>query len=307
VLQLTAFGGRNDDLFHAIAAESPAFPPIRNVSENQFSYDALLKKAGCSDLQCLRDLDAVEFQKAVRNLDIAFPGGNAVPIYFWNPTLDDDFIKDYTYNEIKAGHFVRVPSIFGDTTNEGWVFTPKTITSQQRATQFVTNQFVNLDKQEQKRIKATWRGPPDIARDARWRNVASDIYGHIRYTCGTLNISAAYARNSNTSIHQYRWNVGSAYHVGEIGSIWNNGTSASGAFMQGYIASFIRSYDPNKYKAIYKSGSINMTAPTWDQYGTGVGRRMMFNDNNDVEMQDVSDADRTKCDLITSMGVQLQQ
>lgn len=32
VLQLTAFGGRQDNLFHAAAAESAAFPPLRMSS-----------------------------------------------------------------------------------------------------------------------------------------------------------------------------------------------------------------------------------------------------------------------------------
>lgn len=304
---MTAYGGRDDKLFHAIAAESPAFPPMRNVSDSQFSYDALLKNAGCSDLRCLQDLDAVNFQKAVRNLKISFPGGNSVPIYFWNPTLDYDFIKDYTYNEIKKGHYVKVPSIFGDTTNEGWVFTPKSITSQHKAAEFVANQFVNLDRQEQKRIKMAWQGPPDISRDVRWRNVASDIYGHIRYTCGTLNITAASADNGSFPVYQYRWDVGNAWHVGEIGSIWNNGTSASGVFMQGYFASFIRSYDPNKHVVDLEIGSTSRTSPTWEQFGTERGRRMLLSNNDVVEMEDVSVSDRTKCDLITSLGVQLEQ
>src|SRR5205823_4733706 len=134
----------------------------------------------------------------------------------------------------RAGHFVKVPTIFGDATNEGTIFTPGTITSQQRAEQFIGNQFTNLDNEDKARIRKAWRGPPDTTFDKRWANVAADVYGHIRYTCGGLSISAAYSIDGTHPTFQYRWNVGTALHVSEIMSIWNNGSTAAGVFMQNY-------------------------------------------------------------------------
>lgn len=256
----------------------------------------------------MREMDAVTFQNAVRSLKVSYPGGKTPPIYFWNPTLDYDFIRDYTYNEIEAGHFVKVPSIFGDDTNEGIVFTPKTVTSLQRTEQFLSDQFTTLNKKDKASLRRVWSGPPDTSFDPRWRNIASDIYGRIRYTCGGLNISAAYVANGTVPTWQYRWNVGTAVHVSEIHSIWGNGTTAAGVFMQGYFASFIRSFDPNKYNREYHlSGNVTLTSPDWDTFGEGNGKRMLFNDNNDVHVEDVSQDDRNKCDTITSMGLQLYQ
>jgi carboxylesterase type B len=308
VLQLTAYGGRNDDLFHAAAAESPAFPPLRDVANSQWQYDSLLNQTGCTDLGCLTSLDAVTFQKAVRTLKKPFPGATNPPIYFWNPTLDYDFIKDFTFNELKAGHFVKVPTIFGDTTNEGITFTPSSIISMPTAQRFVADQFPGINWHE---IRKAWNAP-DASSDPRWRQVASDVYGHIRYNCPTLNISSAYAAQSNFSTWTYRWNVGSASHVGELLPIWNNASSAAGVFIQAYWASFIRSYDPNEYVADYLvaaggESARELVSPDWNTFDSGNGNRLEFNDGNAIHMEPVGQVEHDRCNVITSMGLTLKQ
>jgi carboxylesterase type B len=308
VLQLTAYGGRNDDLFHAAAAESPAFPPLRDVPNSQWQYDTLLKQTGCKDLACMAAMEATAFQDAVRVLKKPFPGATNPPIYFWNPTLDHDFIQDFTYNQLKAGHFVKVPTIFGDTTNEGIVFTPKEIGSMPTAQHFVADQFPGIKWSD---IQKAWNAP-SAQSDPRWRQVASDVYGHIRYNCPTLNISSAYAAQSTSPTWTYRWNVGSASHVGELMPIWNNATSAAGVFIQAYWASFIRSYDPNRHVADFLvaaggQAAKELASPRWDTFGKGNGNRMEFNDGNVVNMQAVDKVEHDRCNVITSMGLTLKQ
>lgn len=308
MLQLTAYGGRDDKLFHATAAESPATPPLRDVTDSQWAYDALLKKAACEDLECLRTMDAVTFQNAVRGIKMPFPGGKNPPIFFWNPTLDDDFIQDYTYNEFKNGHYVKVPTIFGDATNEGTIFTPKSVNSLMKADTFISDQFPNFNKQDQQSIQSVWPGPPNHINDGRWRNVAADIYGHIRYQCPCLNFSSSYAVNGSFPTWQYRYNVGTALHVSELGPIWNNGTTAAGVFIQAYWASFIRSFDPNKYATEFLAANSNaLTSPTWEEFGQGNGKRMLFDNKNVVQMEEVTNQEWSRCDTITGMGLQLQQ
>ncbi|KAF1350447.1 alpha/beta-hydrolase [Lizonia empirigonia] len=307
VLQLTAFGGRNDDLFQAAAAESAAFPPLRNVTQSQWQYDALLQRTGCQDLACLTALDAVTFQTAVRSLKIPFPGGKNPPIFFWNPTLDYNFIQDYTYNALKNNRYVKVPTIFGDSTNEGINFTPKTISNYARARQFITDQFPAANWAK---IRSVWNSPMNAFADARWRGLASDVYGHIRYTCPNLNMSSIYAENNTNPTYQYRWNVGTASHVGELPSIWGNGTSAAAVFMQAYWASFIRSFDPNKHSAdfLLAKGQA-LDSPEWTTFGngTGLGMRLRFGDDNQVAMEEVSAEEWKRCAVITNMGVLLEQ
>jgi carboxylesterase type B len=308
VLQLTAYGGRNDSLFHAAAVESPAMPPLRTPVESQWQYDAILKQTGCEDLECLRTMDAVKFQNAIRAMKLPFPGGKNPPIFPWNPTLDHDFIQDYTYIAIKNNKYVRVPTIFGDTTNEGLGFTSKAVTSMQQAYTFISDQFPSMTRQDQKRIQTAWIGPPDAARDARWRNIAGDIYGHIRYQCPCLNISASNADNGTTPIWQYRWNVGQALHVAELAPVWNNGSTAAGVFIHAYWASFIRSYDPNTYLAEYLADGVELKSPEWQVFGNdGNGKRMLFNDGNVVKMEEVTDEEWNQCNVITDIGLQMKQ
>jgi carboxylesterase type B len=309
VFQLTAYGGRNDGLFHAAAAESAAFPPLRSVDESQWQYDSLLSQAGCKDLECLTSMDAVSFQKAVRSQKKPFPGAKNPPIYFWNPTLDYDFIKDLTYNELRAGHFVKVPTIFGDATNEGIIFTPSNIVTMERAQQFIEDQFPGSNWQ---RLSKAWNVTDEESSDPQWRQIASDMYGHIRYNCPTLNLSSSYSTNNTYPTWTYRWNVGAASHVAELMPIWHNATSAAGVFIQAYWASFIRSYDPNKHVADYLvaaggQAAKELVSPMWETHGTGNGKRLQFNDGNVVEMEDVDNLEWNRCDIISNMGVTTQK
>ncbi|CAA9960103.1 PnbA Carboxylesterase type B [Pyrenophora teres f. maculata] len=305
VLQLTAFGGRNDGLFHAAAAESPAFPPLRDVENSQWQFDALLKQTGCKDLHCMASLDAVKFQDAVRNMKTPFPGGKNPPLYAWNPTLDKDFVQDFTFNELKNGHYVNVPCIFGVATNDGINFTPKSVMSQSLSQEFLTDQFpsINFNK-----VRQAWDANMASTADARWRTVTANIYGHIRYTCPTLNITDTYAKNDTNPTWQYRWNVGTASHVGELLPIWNNASSASGVFVQAYWASFIRSYDPNKHAAAFllAKGST-LTSPMWQDSNASQEKRLVFNDNDDVGMETISKEEWQRCEIINDMGLHLKQ
>lgn len=304
VLQLTAYGGRDDKLFHAAVAESAAFPPLRDVNSSQWQYDALLQETGCADLACMTSLDAVTFQKAVRTLKKPFPGAKNPPIYFWNPTLDYDFIADYTYNELKYGHFLKVPTIFGDATNDGINFTPKNIMSLARAQEFIQDQFPSVNWRE---IRTVFKQPANIVQDPRWRTLASDVYGHIRYQCPSANISSTYALNNTYPTWQYRWNVGTASHVGELLPIWNNASSAAGVFVQAYWASFIRSYDPNKHAAEYLlAKGQELESPDWQEFNNG-GQQLVFNDNNDVNMESISKEEYDRCTVINDMGLHLKQ
>lgn len=118
-LQLVAYGGRNDGLFHGVAAESPAFAPMRTVTESQYQYDELVNRTGCSaektgkedTFACLQNLDAIVLDKY--NIRTNFPGAKQLPLFAYNPTLDYDFLPDYTINLFDAGRFVKVPAIYG--------------------------------------------------------------------------------------------------------------------------------------------------------------------------------------------------
>lgn len=118
-LQLSAYGGRDDGLFHGTIAESQSFGALRTVSESQYQYDELVARTKCTTketgkgdtLACLRGLDIKELQKF--NIKTKFPDAKKLPIFPYNPTLDYDFIQDYTIALFETGRFVHVPAIYG--------------------------------------------------------------------------------------------------------------------------------------------------------------------------------------------------
>lgn len=115
-LHLTAYGGRDDRLFHAAAAESQSFGVQFTVSESQYQYDALVARTGCNTtadtLKCLRSLSTAELQS--QNINIPSPGGGGgAPLYMYSNVIDGDFTTDYTYNLYQQRKFIRVPTIWG--------------------------------------------------------------------------------------------------------------------------------------------------------------------------------------------------
>ncbi len=118
-LQLAAYGGKNDNLFHATAAESQSFGAIRTVPESQYQYDELVTRTKCrledtgskDTFSCLRGLSIKSLQK--QNIKTKFPNTAMVPLFPYNPAIDNDFIQNYTFSLFEAGRFVRVPAIYG--------------------------------------------------------------------------------------------------------------------------------------------------------------------------------------------------
>lgn len=82
-LQLTAFGGQNDKLFHGTAAESQSFAMVLSVDKSQYQYDNFVIRTGCvgasSALSCLENKTAAELQAV--NFNIPYLGAQAPPLY----------------------------------------------------------------------------------------------------------------------------------------------------------------------------------------------------------------------------------
>ena len=210
-LQVTAHGGRDDHLFHATAAESQSFSGLRTVPENQFAYNGLVIRTGCASaydtLACLRSLTATELQ--AHNTNQPFPGAQIAPLYMYGPTLDFDFITDYTYKAYAQGAFVKVPAIAGDDTNEGTIFTPRNASNISDSDTFIQAQFPSISLTQLRMWNELYpiNSTPSFPNSGRaWRSV-SDGYGELRYTCPGVFISGVFANMSLNQNWNYRWNV----------------------------------------------------------------------------------------------------
>ncbi|KAE8334858.1 hypothetical protein BDV24DRAFT_169772 [Aspergillus arachidicola] len=323
-LLLSAYGGKDDGLFHAAAAESQSFATMLNLEQSQFAYNNLVIRTGCASdadtLECLRGLDAEVLQR--ENINTPLPNAQQAPLYLYGPVVDGDLVSDYTYRLFHQGRFIKVPVIFGDDTNEGTIFVPKNVSNVGEADTFIQNQFPTIKLEQFAAINAWYlhenqtRQFPDAG--PYWRP-ASNAYGEMRYICPGIDLSSIYARAGINS-----WNYHYAVqdpdleesglgvdHTVEVNAIWGpnyvTGEPPSSYFttnapivpvMQGYWTSFIKTFDPNPHRY---PGS-----PQWNTWGNE-GYHRIFVRTNETRMEEVPVDQRKRCEYLISIGPELQQ
>ena len=335
-LQLAAYGGQDDGLFHATVAESQSFGALRSVAESQYQYDELINRTHCTPqetgnndtLACLRSLNETSFQ--TYNTATRFPNTSADPLFAYNPTLDNDFLPDYTLNLFASGRFLKLPAIYGDVSNEGTVFVPRVNQSTgtiNGANAWLQAQFPLLNSSELASINSLY--PPETqdfygaSTVGEYWLSTSTAYGDIRYVCPGFylnNQTAHYA--SSVGNWNYHYNVTDPEqirnglgvpHIAEQNALWDtkvdsyNTTNAPiVSLVQNYWISFIRSFNPNTHRA---SG-----APAWQQWtSSGGGQRLLIQDPGpdgsfDTTTTETVSADQNnKCTTLLGWGVAIKQ
>ena len=336
-LQLAAYNGRNDNLFQGSIAESQSFGALRTVDESQYQYDALVKRTNCArskdTLSCLRALDIKTLQS--QNIIDHFPHTDttAQPLFAYNPTLDHNFIADYTLNLYNSGRFVKLPAIYGDVSNEGTVFVPHSAgMSIDASNAWLQAQIPELNETLLDTIQALYppepQNYPQLSAGKYWRSTAS-AYGDLRYVCPGFdlnNSTAHYAtKNPNAGNWNYHYNVSNpgevasgngVPHVAEQAAIWASPDTSSSKsndapiipLMQSYWISFIRAYDPNVYRL---QGS-----PAWNDWGkedaSGGNRLLVQNpgpkgDISTTKMESVDAEARRRCGQLLAWGIAIKQ
>ncbi|KAI3392679.1 hypothetical protein diail_5319 [Diaporthe ilicicola] len=327
-LHLAAFGGRDDGLFHAAAAESVSFATVLTVEESQYQYENLALRLGCvgsynASLACLRSKTAVEIQDV--NYNIPYPGAAYQPLYMYNPVIDGDLIRELTYTAYAEGKFIKVPIIVGDDTNGGTVFTPSNISTLAQSNMFLKNQFPYINLEQFADINELYPNEnqtcPNVG--CYWRQ-ASDVYGQMRYMCPGLYISNAFAENGVSQSWAYRWNVEDpdlnalglgVPHTVELNAIFGpsntnnnsppsyypNGTNAHAVpVVQAYWTSFIRSYDPNTYRL---NGTVE-----WQVWDDSTQQRILFDTGGLTSMESLAGSEQmTRCEYWYGIGIDIRQ
>lgn len=323
---LSAYGGKDEGLFVAAAAESQSFGTMLNVSESQFAYDKLVTATSCGSskntLACLRKLDVNALQQ--KNVNRPYPGAKGKPLFLYGPTLDEDLVPDYTYKLFHEGKFIKVPVIFGDDTHEGTMFVPKSVSSVTEADTFIRNQFPYMTQTQMSKINdmyLTANQTEEFPGAKPYWRPASTAYGEIRYICPGIDTSSVFAAAGVKS-----WNYHYAVqdpakeasgmgtdHTVEVNAIWgpaNTGHNPPASYhttnaaiipvIQAYWTSFIRSLNPNTNRL--------SSSPEWQAWGTGGDAyRRIFIRTNNTKMEIVPQKQKTRCKYLTSIRVALRQ
>lgn len=327
-LHLAAFGGRDEGLFHAAAAESVSFATVLTPEESQYQYDSLAVRLGCTGgpaetLACLRSVPAVALQDA--NYNIPYPGAEAAPRYMYNPVIDGDLIRELTYTAFEEGKFIKVPIIIGDDTNGGTSFAPKETSTLAESNVWLRDQFPYITPAQLADINALYPNPNDTCPNAGcyWRQL-SDTYGEMRYMCPGIFITSAYVDHGVPQSWHYRWNVEDPAqvaagegvpHTVELNAIFGpsntqgnapdsyypNGTNAHAVpVVQAYWTSFIRSFDPNTYRL---GGTVE-----WLPWDEGSQQRILFDTGGVTSMEGlVGSGLMERCEYWFGIGVDIRQ
>lgn len=341
-IHLTANDGKDQGLFHGAAAESVSFGPILTVAQSQYQYDNLVQRLGCggttsttsNTLACLRSKSAVELQ--AQNHNIPYHNTARPPLFMWNPVVDGELIRTYTYSAFEEGRFIKVPVIFGDDTNGGTVFAPRGTSSWAESSGFLHAQLPFLSPEHLQRIGELYPNQgPQFPNSGPWWRQASNAYGDIRYMCPNLFISAMFARHGGgrVGMWNYRFNVQDqdlvaaglgVPHTMEISAIWGpenvrGPTPASFwpdrpnawivPWIQGYWTSFIRTLDPNRYRfdgAPEWTVFVNETAKS-DAASATRQRRLLFDSRQSSGMETVDKEQASRCEYFKSIGAKIQQ
>ncbi|KAF5007159.1 hypothetical protein FDECE_6512 [Fusarium decemcellulare] len=323
-LHLSAFGGKDEGLFHAVAAESVSFATVLTVKESFYQYENLAIRLGCTKdvLACMRSKTVKEIQDV--NTNIAYPGGPAPPLYMWTPVIDGDLIPDVTYNLFEEGKFIKVPAIMGDDTNGGTSFAPPNTATLAQSDEFLKTQFPFLTLGMLDKINALYPNQNDTCPNTGcyWRQV-SDAYGQMRYMCPGIYISNALTQYGVPDSWNYRYNVEDPAqmaqglgvpHTVEVHAIFGVGLGGDNPpasyvdgeenapvipVIQGYWTSFIRSYDPNKHR---HKGSVK-----WETWSEKRKQRIVFETAGKTKMEKIGRDLERKCAYFASIGAEIRQ
>ncbi|QSZ30354.1 hypothetical protein DSL72_004877 [Monilinia vaccinii-corymbosi] len=322
-LHLTAYGGRNDNLFVGAIGESPFFPTQPAASELEWQFDRFANAAGCGSagdpLACLRSQSTAALQAA--NVASPYPAQAGSPLFYWTPTIDGTFIPDYPYTLFDQGLFVDVPIIFGDDTDEGSVFAPNASSPTDIST-FFQNNYPYLTPADTATINNQYPLQPPLPNHSPYFPSASAAYGEATFVCPAIMISTALSLSSPT--WHYRYNVHDTHnlasglgvpHVSELPAIFgpgnaNDGTTSYTTYnaaivpvVMKYWISFVRNLDPNPGR----DGS----APRWLDMGRasaagGTLRRLLLQTGGTV-MEGFPDDLLARCYFWKALALKMEQ
>ncbi|KAM0147446.1 hypothetical protein ACHAPC_008981 [Botrytis cinerea] len=281
---LAAYNGKPTDLFVGAIASSSWLTHVLPVSDIEFQYRDLLRATNCSDVTCLRGLPGKQLQAA----NIAWPNfeSNESAAFTYAPCIDGSLFTDTPVSMIKSGNFVSVPLLLGNTEDEGTVFNFEANTTKQ-ASDVLKAQYPPLTAKDLHAIHRIY--PFDAAHQypnhTPFFASLSAAYGEGIMTCPSLDVARAMSSRpaSAAEVWNYRFNVRDPAniasglgvpHTWEIDAVWgpgfaanpkgsnsySNGDASIVPVVQGYWQSFIRSLNPNTYRA---EGS-----PEWERFMT---------------------------------------
>ncbi|KAK2674757.1 Alpha/Beta hydrolase fold [Fusarium oxysporum f. sp. vasinfectum] len=323
-LHLSAYGGKDEGLFHGAIAQSISFGSLLTEKESVYQFNTLAVRLGCVGakkdiLPCIRSKSPQEIQKINKNLPNL--GSTTPPLFMWTPSIDGKLVPDVTYRVYEEGKFVKVPLMTGDDTNGGTNFTPVNTSSLVESNEFMKANFPFLTLEQLGQINELYPNKNESCPNPGcwWRQV-SDVYGDMRYMCSSMYISNALTLHGVPNSWNYWYDVedpaqmAAGYgvpHVVENQAVFGPGPGSPASYLNGgknvpvvpviqaYWTSFIRTLDPNTHR--------DKSAVKWEQWTEKGRKRIKFETGGKTKMERLSKDLQKKCDYWADIGPSIRQ
>lgn len=320
-LHLTAYGGRDDNLFSGAIGDSVFCPRQPKVDELESQFDRFAEDAGCADssdpLNCLRALDTAVLQ--AQNRPSPYIGAVGNPKFYFTPTVDGDLIEDYSYVMFERGAFINVPILLGNDNDEGTIFGDNASTPADVATS-MHNNYPHLLQTDLDAINKVYPLMEPFPNRAAYFPSAAAAYGEATFTCPSITFLQSFVQYFDPhKVWYYRFNmqdeayIGLGYgvpHTFEIPAIfglefvgttytapsYTTDNKAILPIVQDYFISFVRNLSPNRYK--------NEAAPHWEAY-THKQKRLLLQ-TNATAMEVVLTEQLARCEFWKGLGVTME-
>ena len=321
---LTAYGGRNDNLFVGAITQSPFYQTEMTVAELEWQFNLFTADTNCNGtsdvMACLRSTNLTILQNA--DFTSPFPGHQTKPRHSWGPCVDGDLVPDFPISLFNQGKFISVPLLVGDEPDEGTLFVPNATTSADVRTFFNVN-YPRLNTTQLDSIITQYPTGVPRPQHAAWFGTAAQAYGESSLICPGIWMCEAMSKKNSSGVWNYSFNVSAA-------TDWNDGLGAfhtidtSAIFgpdyagvptdpstksfattnsdvvpiLMDYYLSFVKTLSPNTLK--------NGTAPVFENFGQGGGQNRLRIELDDYEMENVPSALLDNCKFWSGLQVSME-
>ncbi|KAK6503168.1 hypothetical protein TWF481_008201 [Arthrobotrys musiformis] len=303
---LVAYGGTVDPLFKRAILQSPAWLPQYDGGRLETQYASFAERAGCAGkgLACLRGQLTDTIDKASRGVISAQPYGE----FGFGPAVDNSFIKDLPSLEFAKGNYWKNLDgvMVGHTSNEGFLFTTTSPTSNDDVMKVVTRTFMNATQPTINKIMDIYPKPGLFRKYLTNFLRSADLIGQYVITCNTRFIAEAYSGKA----WSYQFSVIPGIHAMDlIFTFWQRGINLGPIELdfsidfltsknlatgwQSYLTSFTRSGNPNTYR---EKGGLPATSE-WSKATIGSEVYALDMDLLGFRMKNDPDTDAARCNF----------
>lgn len=210
-------------------------------------YQQLLHATNCTDLSCLRQLDA---DPLIRGSQQAYVDGYGAGTYgygdlYFGPTIDGTIMPSLPSDAFAAGAFTKgIPLLTDRDGYEGVLFTNQSTTSQEQVAATFRTLWPTANQSFFTDLFATY---PSTSFNSSFFQSAA-IIGDAFITCPTRAIAQAVTAHGS-DVYKMIFRAGQELHGATGPFIFDddvtNGNATIARWLQDYIVAFARGHDPN--------------------------------------------------------------